>query len=102
MKKSAPKIQCRALKALSSSLAMQDSGSWLSFWILICYAVPYKASNSENEQAMAAFPSLLLIQRMQVILDDDSFAGETMDCLNQMFSQQMKTTAWQQRGVGRH
>jgi len=45
---------------------------------------------------------LHLLQHMQVILDDDSFAGETMNCMNQMFSQQLKTIAWQQMGVGKH
>lgn len=53
---------------------------------LICYAIAYKASNCESEQGMAVFPFLLLLKHMQVILDDDSFAGETMNCMNQTFT----------------
>lgn len=95
MKTSGSKIQCHAAKTISSSLPIQDSGSCLSFFFLICYAIAYKASNCEGEQGMAVFPLLLLLMHMQVILDDDSFAGETMNCMNQTFSQQLKTIAWQ-------
>lgn len=51
---------------------------------------------------MAVSPLLLLLKHVQVILDDDSFAGETMKRMNQMFSQRLKTIAWQQMGAGKH
>jgi len=100
--KSGPKIQCHAAKTISSSPPIQDSGSCLSFVFLVCYAIAYKASNCESEQGTAGFPLLLLLEHMQVILDNDSFAGETMNYMNQTFSQQLRTTAWQRRGAGKH
>lgn len=58
---------------------------------LICYAIAYEASNCECEQGVAVSPSLLLLKHMQVILHDDFFARETTNCMNQTFSQQLKT-----------
>lgn len=75
-------------------LLPHPSGTCLSFLFLICHAVSYEASNCESEHGMSAFSFLHLLQQMQVILDDDSFAGETMNCMNQMFSQRLKTIAW--------
>lgn len=57
---------------------------------------------TESKHGMAVSPLLLLLKHVQVILDDDSFAGETMKCMNQMFSQRLKTIAWQQMGAGKH
>lgn len=51
---------------------------------------------------MAVCPALLLLEHIQLILDDDSSAGETMNWMNQTFSQQLKTIAWQPRGAGKH
>lgn len=83
-----------------NSLSLQDSGCYFPY-SSFAGQLPTRLQ-TESEQGMPGFPSVPLLQNMQVILDDDSFEVETMNCVNQTFSQRLKTGAWQKRGAGKH
>lgn len=83
-----------------NSLPLQDSDCY-SPYSPFAGQLPTRLQ-TESEQGMPGFHPLPLLQHMQVILNDDSFEEETMNCVHQTFSQRLKTGAWQKRGAGKH